>query len=101
MKFDHLVKNGILVSRGESFKADIGITDGKIYEIAEGIGTDEGENLYDADGCYVTPGFIDSHVHLTGGGGESGFRTRVPEISLSVFSPASRIGSRPPEPSPT
>lgn len=28
------------------------------------------------------PGFIDSHVHLIGGGGEGGFATRTPEISI-------------------
>jgi beta-aspartyl-dipeptidase (metallo-type) len=29
------------------------------------------------------PGFIDSHVHIIGGGGEGGFKTRTPEIMLS------------------
>ena len=32
---------------------------------------------------YVFPGFIDAHVHIAGGGGEGGFRTRTPEITLS------------------
>lgn len=31
----------------------------------------------------LTPGFIDSHVHIIGGGGEGGFKTRTPEIMLS------------------
>lgn len=31
----------------------------------------------------LVPGFIDSHVHILGGGGEGGFRTRTPEINLS------------------
>lgn len=31
----------------------------------------------------ATPGFIDKHIHITGGGGEGGFKTRVPEICLS------------------
>src|SRR5690606_3180786 len=29
------------------------------------------------------PGLIDNHVHITGGGGEGSFKTRVPEITLS------------------
>ena len=33
----------------------------------------------------VIPGFIDCHVHLTGGGGESGAASRVPPIGLSRF----------------
>lgn len=35
-----------------------------------------------ADGKFVTPGFIDLHVHIAGGGGESP-GTRTPEIRLS------------------
>ena len=34
-------------------------------------------------GKYVVPGFIDQHVHLIGGGGEGGFATRTPEVTLS------------------
>ena len=33
----------------------------------------------------ITPGFIDQHVHLTGGGGEGGFDTRTPEVQLSAL----------------
>ncbi|MBN8209569.1 beta-aspartyl-peptidase [Bacillus sp. NTK071] len=36
-----------------------------------------------AEGKIVFPGFIDSHVHITGGGGEGSFRTRTPELTLS------------------
>lgn len=42
----------------------------------------------DADGGMLTPGFIDSHTHLTGGGGEAGFSTRVPPVPLSKFTRA-------------
>lgn len=37
----------------------------------------------DLAGRRVIPGFIDGHVHLTGGGGEAGPHTRVPPVSLS------------------
>src|SRR3954463_16609778 len=37
----------------------------------------------DLDGRRVIPGLIDSHVHLTGGGGEAGPHTRVPPVVLS------------------
>eukprot|EP00301_Raphidiophrys_heterophryoidea_P025430 c8531_g1_i1.p1 GENE.c8531_g1_i1~~c8531_g1_i1.p1 ORF type:complete len:295 (-),score=62.35 c8531_g1_i1:537-1397(-) len=33
----------------------------------------------------VVPGFIDSHCHITGGGGELGFRSRCPESKLHEF----------------
>lgn len=39
--------------------------------------------VIDVDGALVTPGFIDPHVHLLGGGGEGGFATRTPELQLS------------------
>lgn len=31
----------------------------------------------------LTPGFMDQHVHITGGGGEGGPETRCPELQLS------------------
>lgn len=37
----------------------------------------------DGTGLIATPGFIDQHVHVTGGGGEGGFHTRTPEVQLS------------------
>jgi beta-aspartyl-dipeptidase (metallo-type) len=37
----------------------------------------------DLEGRRVVPGLIDSHVHLTGGGGEAGPETRVPPVTLS------------------
>src|SRR6185437_5566963 len=36
----------------------------------------------------LLPGLIDAHVHVTGGGGEAGFRTRVPPQFLSRFTRA-------------
>ena len=33
----------------------------------------------------LAPGYIDLHVHITGGGGEQGFASRVPESQLSKF----------------
>ena len=37
----------------------------------------------DGTRCKLMPGLIDQHVHITGGGGESGFTSRVPELKLS------------------
>jgi beta-aspartyl-dipeptidase (metallo-type) len=38
--------------------------------------------VIDAAGGVVVPGLIDPHEHLTGAGGEQGFATRLPEVSL-------------------
>ena len=42
----------------------------------------------DLEGRAVVPGFIDAHAHTTGGGGESGFRSRVPPLALSRYTRA-------------
>lgn len=39
----------------------------------------------DLEGRRLLPGFIDGHAHVTGGGGESGFKTRVPPMPLGQF----------------
>ncbi|HEX7374000.1 MAG TPA: beta-aspartyl-peptidase [Steroidobacteraceae bacterium] len=44
--------------------------------------------VIDLDGKRVIPGLIDAHVHVTGGGGEAGFRTRVPPVPLTRFTGA-------------
>lgn len=41
--------------------------------------------VFDAQGCRLIPGFIDSHAHITGGGGEAGFATQVPPVPISDF----------------
>ena len=39
--------------------------------------------VVDGTGQLLLPGFIDSHVHILGGGGEGGYRSRTPELKLS------------------
>lgn len=39
----------------------------------------------DVQGRRLIPGLIDGHVHVTGGGGEAGFATRVPSLPLSAY----------------
>src|SRR5436190_24261999 len=39
----------------------------------------------DLEGRRLVPGFIDAHVHVTGGGGESGAKSKVPPVMLSRF----------------
>lgn len=39
--------------------------------------------VIDGTGKIAIPGMIDAHVHILGGGGEGGYRTRTPEIVLT------------------
>lgn len=44
--------------------------------------------VIDIGGRRLIPGFIDGHAHVTGGGGESGFASRVPPQALGRFTTA-------------
>lgn len=60
-----LIQNGIVVDPAtkKEEKADVLIQKDKIVKIASAI-TEEAEEVLDAKGCYVMPGFVDLHVHL-------------------------------------
>lgn len=82
-----LLKNGRIFSPEYLGQKDILLIKDTIYKIEENI-PKPGFSFYDIDiidlaGKIIVPGFIDSHVHIIGGGGEGGFKTRTPEIQLS------------------
>lgn len=58
-----LIKNGRLVLENTVFQGDLLIEDGIIKSISEKIEIPVDENI-DASGCYVFPGFIDTHTHF-------------------------------------
>lgn len=41
--------------------------------------------VIDCTGLSLVPGLIDSHVHITGGGGEGGPATRMPELEIQMM----------------
>ena len=56
-----ILKNGLVMD--ETFtlrRCDLKIENGVIADIAETI---DGDEAIDLSGCYVLPGFIDSHLH--------------------------------------
>jgi dihydroorotase (multifunctional complex type) len=59
---DLLVKNGVIVTSAGRRRADIAVRDGVIVQIG-GEGPKARETV-DADGLFVLPGAVDSHVHL-------------------------------------
>ncbi len=62
---------------------DVLVCAGKIEAVGENLEGGTGCEIIDAGGMRLTPGLIDRHVHVTGGGGEGSFYTRTPEIELS------------------
>src|SRR5882672_11962866 len=61
---------------------------GKILWIGEDepeMPTELGVKTLDLGGKRLIPGLIDCHAHLTGGGGEAGYASRVPPMMISRF----------------
>ncbi|MBO8140439.1 MAG: beta-aspartyl-peptidase [Thermosipho sp. (in: Bacteria)] len=81
-----VLKNAKIFSPKYLGKKDILILKDKIALIDEEVDfkTSSMEiKVFDVTGKIILPGFIDSHVHISGGGGEGGFSSRTPEINLS------------------
>lgn len=80
-----LLKNANIFAPEPLGKQDILLVEGKIAAIGHELTIPsyvEGE-VYDLTGYICVPGFVDGHVHICGGGGEGGPRTRTPEVQLS------------------
>ena len=50
-------------------------------------------DVIDLEGRRLLPGLVDSHAHLTGGGGEAGAHTRVPALPAEVCPPRASVQS--------
>ena len=60
---DLKIVNGTVVTGAETYRADIGVANGKIVRIADKI-KDEAGRVLDARGMLVMPGGVDIHTHL-------------------------------------
>ncbi|WP_340373239.1 beta-aspartyl-peptidase [Peribacillus sp. FSL E2-0218] len=81
-----LIKNAEVYEPQYLGRMDVLLAGGKIVYIQNDIDLDNSSidvKIIDASGKILVPGFIDAHVHLIGGGGEGGFRTRTPEMNLT------------------
>ena len=79
-----LVKNADLYTPDHLGRRDLLICNDKIVKVAPHIDFEwEDLQVIDAAGRQVIPGLIDQHVHITGGGGESSFKSRAPEVTLA------------------
>ena len=59
-----IIQNGQLVSPTGLTRADLAMDEGRIVSIAPHLAPGPQDTVYDAQGCYVFPGFIDGHTHL-------------------------------------
>ena len=100
MDFDLIIKNATIVTAAEVLPPgqSIGIKDGKISCIAQGdlASTSSSAKVIDAQGAYVTPGGVDSHVHLaqancpTGDGWLTGSRSALAGGNTTLIAFASQ-----------
>lgn len=87
-----LIKNATLYAPEFLGLVDILLVGERIVQISSPskTGASSDTKAFDARGCAVSPGFIDNHVHVLGGGGGLGFRSRVPELQTSQLT---RVGT--------
>src|SRR5712692_4047743 len=64
MRFDTVIKNGTIVTATDTYASDLGISDGRISAIAQGLPAENAGKVIDAAGRHVMPGGIDVHTHL-------------------------------------
>ncbi|WP_153014652.1 beta-aspartyl-peptidase [Syntrophomonas wolfei] len=80
-----LLKNGHCFAPDDMGIKDILLAYDKICDIKDKILPADlwDVEVIDCQDCLVCPGIIDQHVHITGGGGEQGPISRIPEIMFS------------------
>ncbi|MCP3030864.1 beta-aspartyl-peptidase [Halobacillus sp. A1] len=81
-----LIKNTTVYNPHYSGVKDVLLADQRIAKISDQIELPSDWDwikVIDGRGKIMTPGFIDGHVHITGGGGEGSYRTRTPELTLT------------------
>jgi len=86
-----LLKNAQVYSPQAMGLQHVLIAAGKIVWLGQtepSLGPELAPQVMDLQGCILLLGFIDAHTHITGGGGEAGFATRVPPVPLSKFTRA-------------
>jgi len=100
-----VVRGGTVVTASEQFRADVGITGGRIAAVGAGL---EGARTLEAGGLLVMPGGVDSHCHieqLQAGGGadeetwESGSRAALTGGTTTVVTFSTQFKGRPIGPS--
>ena len=75
--YDLVIRGGTVVTAADTFRADVGVRDGRIAAIGEKL---DGAQALDAGGLLVMPGGVDTHCHIeqlrpNGGADEESFVT--------------------------
>lgn len=83
-----ILKNAEVYSPRKLGKKDILIANDKIIKINDCISLDKtgiDYDSFDLSGKIIIPGLIDQHVHITGGGGEDNFSSRITPVGADTL----------------
>ncbi|MCC5854616.1 MAG: beta-aspartyl-peptidase [Idiomarina sp.] len=84
-----LIRGAHLYAPRDQGRQDVLIGGGKVLAIGEDLSL-QGQGVevreINAEGRWLMPGMVDPLAHITGGGGEGGFHTRTPEMTLEEAS---------------
>lgn len=84
LKWDHVIKNGMIVDSKEIFQGNIYIKDEKIAAISRNELAGEAGEITNAEGKYVLPGLIDVHVHSRDGENGATYKEDFYHSSMSA-----------------
>ncbi|MGA9012416.1 MAG: dihydropyrimidinase, partial [Acetobacteraceae bacterium] len=59
--YDLVIRGGTVVTAADTYRADVGVREGRIAAIGEKL---DGTETLDAGGLYVMPGGVDTHCHI-------------------------------------
>ncbi len=81
----YLIQNAHIYAPEDLGIQDVLVGGGEILKIGKQLPPEPayGMTILDGSGKVLMPGLIDAHVHILGGGGEGGARSRTPEIMLT------------------
>ncbi|KAK8076064.1 Dihydropyrimidinase [Apiospora phragmitis] len=90
---DLIIRNGRIVTASEvlTLGVELGVKDGKIHCIGQNLKAGPRTEVVDAQGAYITPGGVDSHVHIeqdnspTGDTWETGSRSAIAGGNTTVI----------------
>ncbi|MEV7231333.1 amidohydrolase family protein [Polymorphospora sp. NPDC051019] len=85
-----ILRGGTVLTPRPAGTGDVVITGRDILEVgptgpASGPAPLPGATVVDCAGLLVVPGVVDGHLHVLGGGGGSGYHTRIPELPADVI----------------
>ncbi len=84
MSFFKIIRNAHVYAPDSLGVKDVLLAGEKVAFIGQKLSfSDLKAKEIDAKGKLLTPGFIDRHVHTIGGGGQQGFASLVPEVTMS------------------